>query len=365
VRRPSLAGLPAVGSPPDLLDFAVNVGDYIDTGNIETVDPTTNRIFVQVHNRSLNSIASGDIRVLLLITDAALGLPALPAGYAANIVAGNNPNRPSGWLAGSQWWAGDATSPYRVVNSELTARMSRVVDFNVDLSPLALPATHEHICAAAFATTISALDQLTSTESSLDILTMHDRHAAHRNLHVVPVGSMPAAEGDVSSSPQTFLLDLHNPLRRAGTYEIVFHRNAFEGQLSMLLSAVSRAAKFQLRDWKVIATEKLPPVERRHWRRWLKAVQAKAKEFGQPVTKFGKQRWADVDPRIHRLRKLAALVPDRCYSLGESEAPSFRITLNARETVTAAFTWRPPRQAKVGDTYRLDIVQQLNDRQRN
>ena len=205
VRRPSV-GLPVLGSPPSLLDFASNVGDYIDTGNVETADPATNRIFVQVHNRSLNSIPASDVRVLLLIADAALALPTLPANYAVNIVAGNNPNRPTGWLAGSQWWAGDATSPYRVVADEVSARMARVVDFNVDLVPLALPATHQHVCAAAFATTISALDQLTSTESSLDALTMHDRHAVHRNLHVVPAGAGPTPGGDGVPSPQTFFL---------------------------------------------------------------------------------------------------------------------------------------------------------------
>lgn len=360
VRRPSLVGLPTVGSPPDLLDFAINVGDYVDTGNIETVDPTTNRIFVQVHNRSLTAIQTGDVRVLLLLTDAALGLPALPAGYAASIVAGNNPNRPTGWLAGSQWWAGDATTPYRVVNGEVTARMSRVVDFNVDLTPLALPATHEHVCAAAFATTISAIDQLTSTQSSLDLLTMHDRHAAHRNLHVVPAGSQPGPEGGAAPSPQTFFLDLHNPFKRAGAFDIVFHRSAFKGQLSMLLGASSRSVKFEPRDWRATTAEKLSPAERRQWERWLKAVHARAKAMEPPATPAARRR-ADADPRYHRLRKLAGLVPNPCFVLGESEPPAFRVTLPALGRITTAFTWSPPRGATSGDTYRLDVVQRAQE----
>jgi hypothetical protein len=360
VRRPSLVGLPTIGSPPDLLDFAINVGDYVDTGNIETVDPTTNRVFVQVHNRSATAIPTGDVRVLLLVADAALGLPALPAGYATHIVAGNDPNRPAGWLVGSQWWAGDATTPYRLVNGELSARMPRVVDFDVDLTPLALPATHEHVCVAAFATTISAIDRLTSTHSSLDVLTMHDRHAAHRNLHVIPAQTPPAPDGGGASAPQTFFLDLHNPFRHAATFEIVFYRSAFQGRLSMLLGATSRAVKLELRDWHATATEKLSPAERRQWERWLKSVQARVKEFGQPKTAEAKVR-AGADPRHHRLRKLVALLPQPCFVLGESKAPAFRLTLPPLGGVTTAFTWSPPRGAKAREAYRLDVVQRARE----
>lgn len=80
VRRPSLTGLPAMGAPPDFVDFAFNVGDHVDSNRTETVDATgVNRMFVQVHNRSLTPVPGADVRVLLLLTDAALGLPALPA----------------------------------------------------------------------------------------------------------------------------------------------------------------------------------------------------------------------------------------------------------------------------------------------
>jgi hypothetical protein len=60
---------------------------------------------------------------------------------------------------------------------------------------------------------------------------------------------------------------------------------------------------------------------------------------------------------VHRLRKLRELVPDRCYTLGESKSPSFTLALPAHGRVTAAFTWTPPREAKPGDWYRLDVVQ--------
>lgn len=361
VRRPSLAGLPTLGTPPNLLDFAINVGDYVDTGNAETTDPTTNRIFVQVHNRSLTSIPSGDVRTLLLITDAALGLPALPSGYAAHILAADNPNRPSGWLAGSQWWAGDATTPYRVTSGELSARLSRVVDFNVDLTPLALPATHLHVCAAAFATTISATDQLVSTESSLDTLTMRDRHAAHRNLHVVPAGTKPEAPSKGEPEPQTFILDIHNPFKRSVVFDVVFHRTAFDGELSMLLGASPRTLALKLQDWEASRPDALGAPARRQWARWWKAVQALEKTFTRSLTPAMKER-IDLDPRMQRLEKLTTLVPTRSYVMGRSERPMLSVTLPANGRVTAAFTWSPPKGAKPGAHYWMDVVQQRENK---
>ena len=60
VRRPSLSGLPPIGSPPDFYDFTYNVGDYVDTNNVESVDPGANRVFVQVHTRSLTAVNGSD-----------------------------------------------------------------------------------------------------------------------------------------------------------------------------------------------------------------------------------------------------------------------------------------------------------------
>ena len=120
VRRPSLGGLPSIASPATFYDFTANVGDYVDTNNVETVDPGANRVYVQVHNRSLSAINGGDIRVLLLLTDAASGLPSLPGGYAGHIVSGD---APSGWVSGG-WYVGDVAAPYQSPVGKIDARDS-------------------------------------------------------------------------------------------------------------------------------------------------------------------------------------------------------------------------------------------------
>jgi hypothetical protein len=139
------------------------------------------------------------------------------------------------------------------------------------------------------------------------------------------------------------------------------YRSGFQGRLSMLLGATRRAVKLGLRDWHETTVEKLPPAERRQWGRWSKSVETRVKEFGRPTSAEARVR-AGADPRYQRLRKLVALRPGRCYVLGESTAPGFRLTLPSLGRVTAAFTWSPPRGAKAREAYRLDMVQQAGER---
>jgi hypothetical protein len=214
VRRPSLAA-PPVGSPPNFYDFTYNVGDYVDTNNVETIDPGANRVFVQVHNRGRLPIDGSDLRVLLLLADAHTGLPAMPANYATHIVAGDDP---STWVVpSSNWFIGDVISPYQSAVGSVDARVSGVVSFNIDVASLGLPATHDHICTTAFVTSISNADRLNAAEPSLDVLTMQDRHVVYRNLHVVPAGSTLTTGG---AAPQMFVFDVRNPLPRKTTYTL-------------------------------------------------------------------------------------------------------------------------------------------------
>jgi hypothetical protein len=198
----------------------VNIDDYVSSIDTETAAAPaslatgqSNRVFVQVHNRSLTAVPGSSVRVLLLVTPVSAGLPALPAGYATHIQNGDPPGSPavagSGWLYGSSWYAADPASPYKSPPSAVDVRTPGVVEFSVDFKNIPSAALTDHVCAAAFITT--AADPLTSTEPSLDVLTMHDKHAVHRNLHLVAAGATPApGDGGFSHSPKTIALDFHN-----------------------------------------------------------------------------------------------------------------------------------------------------------
>jgi hypothetical protein len=363
VRRPSIPNPNTISTPPDYLDFAVNIADYVDSGNTETADRTgVNRLFIQVHNRGRLPVPASQVRVLLLVTDAAAGLPALPAGYTNRINTGDTTN----WVAGSQWRFADPMSPYRSPVIDVDARNPGVVFYDFDFSTMALPAGHNHVCAAAFVTTTTAADRLTGTTASMDQLTMTDRHAAHRNLHLVAAGDMPIAPGGETDeiSPQTVLIDFHNVSEDDSAFEIHFERRESPLRLALFLSG-----RHELREqegWKIGPREEVDERLDAHIRRWASDYVSgcgpdERVEFDD-IPAHLKRRLAadDLDEREARaLRRFASIDYGQAYVPSEEEGESrlSEVRIPAGSSVTAAMTLQPPEGAKPGDTIWFDVVQ--------
>jgi hypothetical protein len=361
VRRPSLGG-PAIGTPPTFLDFSANIGDYIDTSHAETADDAgTNRIFIQVHNRALTALSGNDARVLLLLTDAAAGLPALPVDYAARIIAGDTTN----WLAGTPWRFADPLMPYRTPISTVEARTSQVVTYDVDFSTMALPAGHNHVCCAAFITTISAADRLLAPgNTSLDALTMIDRHVAHRNLHLVPAGArpIPPPVGGWRHEPQTVLLDFHNALREEAEIDVVVNRRDMVGPLTMMLSTLRLADSRRAFDgWRRTEHGVLPEEIAEYVGSFLQRLGEAVETLGEEIEQAGRRIAGDLDvhEREETLRKLEGIDRSVVYVADSAAAtPTISgILLPAGGHITAAITVRAPDGAKPGDQFRFDVLQ--------
>ncbi|MDB5354914.1 MAG: hypothetical protein JWN24_1367 [Phycisphaerales bacterium] len=368
VHRPSLGG-PTVSSPPDLLDFSANIGDYIDTSDIETADEAgLNRIFIQVHNRALTPVAGTDVRVLLLLTDAAAGLPPLPADYATRIISGDTSN----WLTGSSWRFADPMTPYRTLPGTIEARVSQVVYYDFDFSTMALPAGHNHVCAAALVTTISSADRLLSPgNTSMDALTMIDKHVAHRNLHLVPAGAMPAPPPAAKMwklSPQTVVLDFHNPQRQETEIDIVLDRRHFAGEVTMMLPKLElRQPGKELDGWRVQEIDRMEAMVIDHTGGFLKRLREAIEELGEKL-ELTRERIrhepAMRDEREIKLRKLITLDRTRLY-VADAKAASPTISgvrLPAHGRMTAAITVRAPDGAKPGERFRFDVLQRQKGR---
>src|SRR5262249_18912677 len=310
VRRPSLGG-PTIGTPPSFLDFSTNIGDYIDTSHAETADDAgTNRVFIQVHNRALTPLAGSDVRVLLLLTDAAAGLPALPADYAARIIAGDTTN----WVAGSSWRFADSMTPYRTLSNTIDARTSQVVYYDFDFSTMALPAGHNHVCAAVFVTTISASDRLLNPgNTSLDALTMIDRHVAHRNLHLVPAGArpIPPQARAWQHEPQTVILDFHNALREETEIEVVIDRRHMVGPLTMMLPRLNLSDSAGALDgWRRTQAGGLPEEIAEHAASLLERLGEAVEELGEQIELAAKRLLREPavrDEREAKVRKLEGI----------------------------------------------------------
>jgi hypothetical protein len=359
VRRSSLSGLPPIGSPASYYDFAFNVGDYVQPStNIETADVSgVDGIFVEVHNRSVNPVAASNVRVLLLVADASAALPALPSGWTSHV---NSADANSTWLGSSGWHFVDFASPYRTLNGALDVRTPQVVEYQFDFSTLGLPPGHDHVCLAAFVSTVDSSDQITSTNTDLNTVTMTDKHVVHRNTHLVALGSKPLIH---HSGPIT--INFHNPYDESGIFDFEFRRQNFPGEVALLLPKLSELSPNEpvLQGFRLQSRDNVRDEIRRVIGDWIE-------DIGEFLEKFGR-RLEGLSPELrdrvarqheHRREKLEQL--DHRHVLLAYAAPSAAIIsgihIPARSAVLGAFSIQAPTGAKKNDRYRLDVIQRHN-----
>jgi len=356
VRRSSISGLPALSSPVNYDDFAVNIGDIVDPStNMETADQSgTDRIFVEVHNRSLNAVPSAQVLVLLLVADASAGLPALPTGYASHI---NGADTSPSWLLGSSWSFVDPVTPFRTLVNDLDVRTPQVVEYDMDFSTLGLPSTHTHVCLCAFVS--AAGDQITSVNTVVDQLVMSDKHVAQRNLHLVAVAPSPGTEqrGTFHYPPQTVLVDFHNALEKETVADLVFDCSRFPGGLALLLPKEISFENTQqaLVDFRVISHGSFENA-------FHHAIGAWIERLGEALERIGKmiEDRSTRDVRHYRhWRKLDSLDQKKIFvAESKSGKPAVHgVRLDSRAMLTAGFIIEVPAGAVPGDRYRLDVLQ--------
>ncbi len=357
VHRSSLGPAGFVGQP-SYLDFAFNVGDWIDsTSHIETADQSgIDRIFVEVHNRGLMPIPAGQVRVCLLLTPVgAAGLPPLPPNYAQHIINGDTGWQANGWIFSS--------TPYQYTTGVLDVRTPQVVEFDVDFTALGLTSS-DHVCAAAFITTAGD-PLLTPGNTNLDQLTMQDKHVAHRNLHLVMGGikpAPPAREGFVHE-PQTFLIDFHNATERPTEIDLVFQRPHFPGELSVVLPAVREKAT---PGFEVVHHDRIETWLRDHLGSFLERFGERLEQVGEAIeqlgaTLAGEPSLAD-EVEAERRRRVAKLDRSRVFVAGGGTAAVEGVHLPAGGSLAAAVTVQAPPTARPGDQFRFDILQKSDGR---
>jgi len=180
---------PATFAYPRLADATSALA--VELGTVDDVDPVsgatradsagTNRLFVEVHSRSVHPVDPGEVVVCLLFADdAGAGAPALPNGYANRIRARDT----GAWLAGSGWVFANPGAPYAPLPRPLSASSPQVVEYLVDFSTLALPS--KNVLALALVSTADGTDPLTAPETAPLTLVRTERRAAAKRLLLVP-----------------------------------------------------------------------------------------------------------------------------------------------------------------------------------
>jgi hypothetical protein len=306
-------------------------------------------------------VAAANVRVLLLVADASAVLPPLPAGWTAHVNSGDT----GPWLSGSQWHFVDPVQPYHSLPGILDVRTPQVVEYQFDFSTLGLPAGHEHVCLAAFITTVDASDRITSTSTDLNTVTMTDKHVAHRNLHLVALGTKPL----IKKLPGFMILNFHNPHKEAGAFDLTFDRRHFPGEISLLLPKIAGLAPGaqKLEGFRL----QKPEVPLETLRHEISALTGRM----EPVALLGKKIEVHQLPRDAWLKRLATQREQRRIQIekidlsqvlaagaGNHAARISGVHIEAGGTVTAVFGLKPPQGAQKNQRYRLDVIQHQGKR---
>jgi hypothetical protein len=376
VRRGSQMGLPPLTLPANQLDFAVNIGDITDSGGIEEADVSgTDLVFVEVHGRTATTVPAAQVSVLALTCDASAGLPALPTDYASRIRSQDTSN----WLSyiggGGQptqdWYFLDSAAPYRTLPNALDARNPQVVSWSFDFGSLNLPNTHDHVCVATFATTTTTADQIPDLGlTSLDQITMRDRHVVHRNLHLLPAGTQ-RLKALVSQphDPQFLLVDFHNPGDRDVRVDlIVDHGDQLAGQVTLHLPPLEalQVGREGLRGVVPLNPEKLGERAQAVHAVWNREVERLVRETEEEFPERGKLRLrpdSRTARRVRRVRRLARLDRGVLFACEKQRLCAVEgVALAPGASVTAVLAVSAPAKARIGDRFTFDVMQRRDGR---
>jgi hypothetical protein len=212
-------------TPSNQIDF-YQFNDTIVDGSqgVGTMDPAlgtvTNRVYVEVHNRGIK--LAPNVQVMLLLTNASAGLPGLPGGYTSNVQTGTP-------ITTAQWQTvGIKTVPV------LKVGIPQVVEFNLPSTMLPPPASlpgQSHFCLVALLH--SSDDPYTSTQTSVDALTVVDRKVGQKNLQLVQfVGTPPPPANRLETWAQIRFNGLQERDLRA---DVVLDLRRFPGRVGLVL----------------------------------------------------------------------------------------------------------------------------------
>ena len=215
---PTPAGYQTASNAIDFLQFNdVIVDGSQGTATIDPVNGTVvNRVYVEIHNRGI--VEAANVQVMLLLANASAGLPLLPAGYQANVLAGTP-------ITSANW----QTVGVKTLNS-VRAGFPLVAEFNLPSTMLPPPASlpgQSHHCLLAIIH--SSQDGFTSTAVNADSLTITDRKVAQRNLELIAFVGTPPPPAPWTWSRLDLFAEGDN-LR-----ELVIDGRGFKGMLGILL----------------------------------------------------------------------------------------------------------------------------------
>ncbi|HVG35111.1 MAG TPA: hypothetical protein VM911_18735, partial [Pyrinomonadaceae bacterium] len=248
----------------DFLQFVDTLtDDFQNVATHATTDIIT-RVYVQIHNRGV--LTANNVRVMLLLTNASAGLPALPAGFDVNVRNGI-PINTANWQ----------TIGFDTLN-DLRAGFPKIASFSLHSSMLPPPANlagNQHQCVLALVH--HADDQFTNTQTNVNSLSSGDRKAAHKNMTVVQfTGTLPTA------MPVVMPLRINNAnIKETLLTNFVVNLNGYPGRVQLLIPQVNTEGDLKKSLDGVVASK-----DSKDLRRWAKDHAEKVSRTQKAKTKY-------------------------------------------------------------------------------
>ncbi|HWZ63625.1 MAG TPA: hypothetical protein VNX02_11425 [Steroidobacteraceae bacterium] len=297
-----------------------------------TPPPTVhNRVYAEVHNRGRVDAAS--VQVMALLANASAGLPALPAGYTANVVAGTP-------ISGGGWQTVGVLTV-----SGLHAGSPQIAYFDLPSTMLPLPASlpgQSHFCLLMILH--SSQDPFTSTQQNADLLTIADRKVGQKNLHIVQfVGTPPPPSEGTGIWAQLDLNGAH--LTGTRLVDLVFDLRQFPGLIHLALPAVlyPRNVKEQLQGGR--------PGPIAIIRRWQRSYGPVAERL------YHEAKYPALQYRALREAMQAAAAKPPLQLTGGRMATLRDLPIKAGARHTVFLRIDPPAKAKPGDEWPFLVTQ--------
>jgi hypothetical protein len=329
---PTPAGYQTPTTGIDYLTFNEVIVDGSQGVATITAPPTVhNRVYAEVHNRG--RVDASSVQVMALLANASAGLPALPSGYTANVVAGTS-------ISGGGWQTvGVATL------STLHAGSPQIAHFDLPSTMLPMPASlpgQSHYCLLVILH--SAQDPFTSTQQNTNLLTISDRKVAQKNLHIVQfVGTPPPPAQGIGTWVQ---LDLNGARLVGGSLvDVIFDLRNFPGVIHAALPAAlyPRNIKTQVEGARQGSLALI-----RNWQKGYSAIAERLyHEAKYPPTQYR--------ALVASMEAVRAKPPLQLASGKMASIRSLRIEPDSRHTIFMRID--PPAKAKPGDKWSFLVSQ--------
>jgi hypothetical protein len=328
---------PSTGSI-DFLAFVDKLSDDSRQVATHATATITTRVYVQVHNRGV--LPADNVRVMCLLANASAGLPPLPAGHDVDVQNGT-PINTADWQT-----IGIATL------DDVRVGFPKIAAFDLTSDKLPPPANlagNDHHCVLALSHHPD--DPYNSAITSTDPNSLQRRKAAHKNLKVVQfTGTLPAPP------PVVVPFRIHCPwLDRRVVADLSIDLSGYRGRARLFVTRLE--AEGDIRD---LADGWFVNDDFDAFKAWSEKHVGLIRDNQQGRHPFNRL-WSE-----QRLSDMtAALEPGFMFEAGGLRQASLRRLILEPERHRTLFLMldRPP-NGRIGEAFRLEIVQREPDERR-